>query len=48
MGGYLSEHPGGVNVAFGDASVAFLSEDVDYIVYQYLGNKADGEVVSVQ
>lgn len=47
MGGYMSEHSGGVNMAFGDASVAFLSEDVDYIVYQYLGNKADGESVSV-
>ena len=48
MGGYLSEHPGGVNVAFGDASVTFLSEDIDYIAYQYLGNKADGETISVQ
>ena len=48
MGGYMSEHPGGINVAFGDASIAFLSEDIDYIVYQYLGNKADGETVSVE
>jgi len=48
MGGYMSEHSGGVNVAFGDASVTFLSEDIDYIAYQYLGNKADGETVSVQ
>lgn len=47
LGGYLSEHSGGANVAFGDASVAFLSEDIDYIVYQYLGNKADGETVTV-
>jgi prepilin-type N-terminal cleavage/methylation domain-containing protein/prepilin-type processing-associated H-X9-DG protein len=48
MGGYLSEHPGGINVAFGDGSVSFLSEDIDYIAYQYLGNKADGETVTVQ
>jgi prepilin-type processing-associated H-X9-DG protein len=46
MGGYMSQHPGGVNVALGDGSVHFLSEDIDYIVYQYLGNKADGEIIT--
>lgn len=44
MGGYASEHPGGINVGFGDGSLRFLNEDIDYLVYQYMGNKADETV----
>ncbi|WP_442485091.1 DUF1559 family PulG-like putative transporter [Aeoliella sp. SH292] len=44
MGGYNSMHTGGVNVGFGDGSLRFLNEDIDYLVYQYMGNKADGQV----
>lgn len=45
MGGYASEHPGGINVAMGDGSIHFLNEDIDYTIYQYLGNKADGQMI---
>jgi prepilin-type N-terminal cleavage/methylation domain-containing protein/prepilin-type processing-associated H-X9-DG protein len=31
-----SNHSGGVNVAFGDAHVEFLRENIDYVVYQQL------------
>lgn len=43
MGGYMSMHPGGINVGFADGSLRFLNEDIDYNVYTYMGNKADGE-----
>lgn len=46
MAGFKSEHPGGVNVAFGDGSVHFISETIDYRNYNYLGNKQDGQPVS--
>jgi prepilin-type processing-associated H-X9-DG protein len=31
-----SRHRGGVNVAFADTHVIFLSEDIDYVVYMQL------------
>ncbi len=45
-GGFNSMHPGGVAVCMADGSVRFLSETIDYVSYQYLGNKADGQPVS--
>ncbi len=36
-------HPGGVNAALGDASVRFISETVDLLTFQRLGNRADGQ-----
>jgi len=42
MGGYMSEHPGGVNMTLGDASVRFVAQTVDYTTWVNLGNKADG------
>lgn len=45
MGGVMSEHPGGVNVSMADGSVRFLVDEIDYALYQYLGDKADGELV---
>jgi hypothetical protein len=41
-----SLHPGGVNAALGDASVRFISETVDLVTFQRLGNRADGQVIS--
>ena len=46
--GFKSAHPGGAQFLFGDGSVQFLNESVDYEVYQYLGAKADGHAVSIQ
>ncbi|QDT69262.1 hypothetical protein MalM25_21960 [Planctomycetes bacterium MalM25] len=43
--GFKSSHPGGANFAFGDGSVHFLNDGLDHWTYQYLGGKADGEVI---
>lgn len=44
--GFKSNHPGGANFAFGDGSIHFLTEDIDHLSYQYLGEKNDGEVIT--
>jgi prepilin-type processing-associated H-X9-DG protein len=46
VGGFGSNHPGGANFAFGDGSVRFLKNAINAKVYRYLGNRADGELVS--
>lgn len=38
-----SLHPGGVQVAMADGSVKFVSDSVDFINWQRLGARADGE-----
>jgi prepilin-type N-terminal cleavage/methylation domain-containing protein/prepilin-type processing-associated H-X9-DG protein len=45
--GFKSSHSGGVNFAFGDGSVHFLSELIDHQTYQYLGAKADGRTATI-
>jgi len=45
--GFRSRHPGGAQFLLGDGSVHFLTETIDHWNYQYLGAKADGEVVRV-
>ncbi|MEN1680959.1 MAG: DUF1559 domain-containing protein [Planctomycetota bacterium] len=44
--GAKSPHPGGSNFTLGDGSVHFLTESIDHWMYQYLGDRADGEAVS--
>ncbi|HEV3168227.1 MAG TPA: DUF1559 domain-containing protein [Isosphaeraceae bacterium] len=46
VGGFSSNHPGGVNHAFGDGSVRFLKNSIGNPVYQHLANRADGEIVN--
>jgi prepilin-type N-terminal cleavage/methylation domain-containing protein/prepilin-type processing-associated H-X9-DG protein len=46
VGGFGSSHPGGANFSFGDGSVRFLKNSINAKVYGYLGNRADGELVS--
>lgn len=43
--GFKSAHPGGAHFGYGDGSTHFLSEDIDHWVYQYLGDKADGNPI---
>ncbi len=45
MAGFNSMHPGGVVMALVDGSVHFIDETIDYVTWQYLGNKDDGRVV---
>jgi prepilin-type N-terminal cleavage/methylation domain-containing protein len=44
--GFKSPHPGGAHVVMGDASVHFLPDAVDMLMYNRLGGKADGGAIS--
>ncbi len=44
--GLASHHVGGAHALMGDGSVKFLSNNVDYVMYNYLGGKSDNQVVS--
>lgn len=41
--GFNSQHPSGLNVAFVDGSIQFIEETIDYRIWQFLGDKADGQ-----
>jgi len=43
---FRSNHPGGVNFAFGDGSVKFIKQSIADMPYQALGTRAGGEVIS--
>ena len=45
--GFKSRHPGGALFCMGDGSVHFLSETIDYRLYNELGTIAGGEVASL-
>jgi hypothetical protein len=45
VGGFSSYHPGGAQFMIGDGSVRFISETIDQLVYQQLGNRADGKLM---
>jgi len=45
--GYKSLHPGGAHFVLGDGSVRFFSQTIDYRLYNQLGTRAGGEVVTV-
>ncbi len=46
VGGFSSWHAGGANFAYGDGSVRFLKDTIDPRVYQLLGHRSDGEMIS--
>jgi prepilin-type N-terminal cleavage/methylation domain-containing protein/prepilin-type processing-associated H-X9-DG protein len=43
--GFRSMHSGGANFLFVDGSVHVLSSSINYLTYQYLGGRSDGNVV---
>jgi prepilin-type processing-associated H-X9-DG protein len=43
--GFKSRHPGGAQFLFVDGSTHFLEETIDYMVYQRLGDRRDGEPI---
>jgi len=45
--GYKSKHPGGCNLLMADGSVHFVSENIDFQVYNYLGTRSGGEVAKL-
>lgn len=44
VGGFGGSHPGGVNVAMGDSSVRFMSQNISRQVLQGLANRSDGKL----
>ena len=42
-----SFHSGGVNVVFGDGSVRFVKDSVDFKAWQAAGTRAGGESLSL-
>ena len=45
--GFKSKHVGGAQFVLCDGSVHFISQTVDYVTYQRLGARADGQVVDM-
>lgn len=39
-----SAHDGGVNVGFADGNVSFVSNDIDYLIWNAMGSRAGGRV----
>jgi prepilin-type N-terminal cleavage/methylation domain-containing protein/prepilin-type processing-associated H-X9-DG protein len=46
VGGFSSHHPAGSNFAFCDGSVRFIKHMINHRIYQLLGHRADGELIS--
>jgi prepilin-type N-terminal cleavage/methylation domain-containing protein/prepilin-type processing-associated H-X9-DG protein len=44
---FSSRHSGGTHFAFGDGSVSFLSENIDFALYQALASRDGGEPASL-
>jgi prepilin-type processing-associated H-X9-DG protein len=44
--GFKSMHPGGVQVTMADGSVRFVSQTINHTMFQHLGGRADGNVVT--
>ena len=42
---FSSRHEGGIQFVMADGSVHFLSENIDYNTFRWLGERADGEVI---
>jgi prepilin-type processing-associated H-X9-DG protein len=46
MRGFRGKHPGGVNFAFADGNVRFISENIEHLIYRALSTRAGQETVS--
>jgi len=46
VGGFSSPHPGGANCVFGDGSVRFMKSSINPQIFQMLGNRSDGGLIS--
>ena len=45
VGGFSSRHPGGANFLLADGSVSFYSNSIDPALFEYLGERSDGEMM---
>lgn len=43
--GFRSTHPGGAYFLLGDGSTHFMNESIDFALFQYLGDRIDGETI---
>jgi prepilin-type N-terminal cleavage/methylation domain-containing protein/prepilin-type processing-associated H-X9-DG protein len=43
--GFKSDHTGGAHALFCDGAVQFLSQNIDYLTYQKLGERRDGQEI---
>ncbi len=41
MNGYKSEHQGGLQLVLGDGSVRFISDNINYNTWVFLGDRED-------
>ncbi|MEO8270211.1 MAG: DUF1559 domain-containing protein [Aureliella sp.] len=48
VGGFGSYHTGGANFVLADGSVHFFSQNIDPKTFQYMGNRADGEMIELE
>lgn len=48
VGGFGSYHTGGANFALADGSIRFISQSIDLQTFQFMGNRADGEMIEMQ
>jgi len=46
VGGFSSSHPSTSNFLFADGSVRLLKQSIDQHIYRFLGNRADGNLIS--
>ena len=44
---FKSYHPGGVGFVMGDGSVQYVTDGIDFKIYNYLGTRVGGEVAKV-
>lgn len=42
--GFKSKHTGGIFVLLGDGSVQFISDNIDYMTFQAMGDRRDGRI----
>jgi prepilin-type N-terminal cleavage/methylation domain-containing protein len=45
VGGFGSHHVGGAVFAFGDGSIRFQSQNIDPVIYNRMGHRADGQML---
>lgn len=45
VGGFSSHHVGGAHFGIGDGAVRFISENIDFVTYQALANRHDGQLI---
>jgi prepilin-type N-terminal cleavage/methylation domain-containing protein len=48
VGGFASAHVNGAFIGFGDASVRFITDDIDLALWQRMGHREDGKLIDAK